>query len=70
MTTPTAEKKLLRIADVLETTSMSESTQRRLEEAGCFPEKVRLGGPNGRAVRWLRVEVEEWIGNLERTCNA
>ena len=65
MTTPTVEKKLPRIADVLEMTSMSESTQRRLEEAGCFPEKVRLGGPNGRAVRWLRVEVEEWIADRQ-----
>ena len=69
MTTPTVEKKLLRIAEVLEMTSMSESTQRRLEEAGCFPEKVRLGGPNGRAVRWYRVEVEEWIADLQRTGN-
>ena len=69
MTTPTVEKKLLRIAEVLEMTSMSESTQRRLEEAGCFPEKVRLGGPNGRAVRWYRVEVEEWIADLQRICS-
>ena len=38
--------------------------------AGQFPAPLKVGGPNGRAVRWLRVEVEEWIGNLERTCNA
>ena len=68
MTTPTTvEKKLLRIAEVLEMTSMSRSMQRRLEEAGRFPARVKLGGPNGRAVRLLRVEVEEWIAGLERT---
>ena len=70
MTTPTVEKKLLRIADVLETTSMSRSTLWRLVKTGQFPAPLKVGGPNGRAVRWLRVEVEEWIGNLERTCNA
>ena len=66
MTTPTVEKKLLRITDVLEMTSMSRSTQRRLEEAGRFPASVRLGGPNGRAVRWLREDIEDWITDLQR----
>ena len=71
MTTPTTvEKKLLRIADVLETTSMSKSTLLRLVKTGQFPAPLKVGGPNTRAVRWLRVEVEEWIANLERTCNA
>ena len=38
--------------------------------AGEFPTPFKLGGPNTRAARWLRAEVEEWIGNLRRTCNA
>ena len=69
MTTPTVEKKLLRIDEVLEMTSLSRSKQWRLQKAGNFPAKVRLGGPNCRAVRWYRVEVEEWIANLERIRN-
>ena len=68
MTTPTTvEKKLLRIAEVLEMTSMSRSTLWRLVKTGQFPAPVKVGGPKGRAVRLLRVEVEEWIANLERT---
>ena len=70
MTTPTTvEKKLLRIADVLETTSMSRSTLWRLVKTGQFPAPLKVGGPNGRAVRWLRAEVEEWIADLQRTCS-
>ena len=41
MTTPTTvEKKLLRIADVLEITSMSKSTLWRLVKTGQFPRAV------------------------------
>ena len=70
MTTPTVEKKLLRIADVLEMTSISRSTLWRLVKAGRFPAPLKVGGPNGRAVRWLREDIEEWIANLQRTCGA
>ena len=64
------EKKLLRIDEVLEMTSLSRSTLLRLQKTDNFPAKVRLGGPNTRAVRWYRVEIEEWIANLERIRNA
>ena len=68
MATPTKmEKKLLRIADVIEMTSMSRSTLWRLVKTGQFPAPLKVGGPKGRAVRWLRVDIEEWIANLERT---
>ena len=55
MTTPTTvEKKLLRIADVLEIRSMSRSTLWRPVKTGQFRAPLKVGGPNGRAVRWLR----------------
>ena len=70
MTTPTTvEKKLLRITDVLETTSMSRSTLWRLVKTGQFPAPLKVGGPNGRAVRWLREDIEEWIADLQRICS-
>ena len=69
MTTPTVEIKLLRIADVLETTSMSRSTLGRLIKTGRFPAPLKVGGPNGRAVRWLREDIEEWIADLQRICS-
>ena len=69
MTTPTVEIKLLRIADVLETTSMSRSTLLRLIKTGRFPAPLKVGGPNGRAVRWLREDIEEWIADLQRICS-
>ena len=69
MTTPTVEKKLLRITDVLEITSMSRSTLWRPVKTGQFPAPLKVGGPNGRAVRWLRKDIEEWIADLQRMCN-
>ena len=61
------EKKLLRHDDVLEMTSMTRSTLGRRVKTGEFPAPFKLGGPTTRAVRWLRVEVDEWIANLVRT---
>ena len=69
MTTPTVEIKLLRIDEVLETTSMSRSTLLRLVKTGQFPAPLKVGGPNGRAVRWLREDIEEWIADLQRICS-
>ena len=69
MTTQIVEIKLLRIADVLEMTSMSKSTLLRLVKTGQFPAPLKVGGPNGRAVRWLREDIEVWIADLQRICS-
>ena len=53
--------KLLRIADVAEMLDMSEATVYRYKRGKDFPKPIRLGGPNTRALRWRRSDVEEWL---------
>ena len=49
---------ILREAKVKETTGLSKSTRWRLEKAGEFPQKVKLGP---RASGWIASEVLEWL---------
>jgi prophage regulatory protein len=52
-----APRKLIRKKQLLEQVPYSESYIWRLEKAGEFPERVRLG-PN--AVAWYQDEVDDW----------
>ena len=61
--------KLLRIRDVCEKTALSRTTVWRLERAGQFPSRLKVGHS---AVRWREDEILAWIdsrpmaGNGER----
>jgi prophage regulatory protein len=55
--------KLIRRRQVLELIGLSHSTQWRLEKAGKFPARVKLGAGS---VRWHLTEVEEWMRARER----
>ena len=51
---------LLRKPDVAARLGISQSTIQRLEKAGDFPRRVRLGP---RAVAWRASEIEDWIAD-------
>jgi len=50
---------IIRRPEVCRLTGLSYSTIYRLERAGRFPQRRRLGE---HSVGWLRDEVETWIG--------
>jgi predicted DNA-binding transcriptional regulator AlpA len=54
---------VVRRPQLLELIGVSSVTQWRLEKAGLFPARFRLGKG---LVGWHRVEVEEWLQNRER----
>jgi len=56
-------KDCIRIADIKEYTGLSASSIWRLEYKGVFPKRRQLGG---RAVGWLRCEVDEWLQSREK----
>ena len=58
------EDRILQIGAVLALTGLSRATLYRLVDSGDFPQPVRLGGPQSRAVGWRLSEVQEWIRNL------
>jgi prophage regulatory protein len=51
-------ERLLRTGEVLDRVGLGRTTVWRLERAGDFPARRRIG--NG-TVAWLESEVEEWI---------
>ena len=53
-------KKFLVLPQVMETSTYSASHIWRLEQAGLFPKRVRLGG---NRVAWLQSEVESWVND-------
>ena len=55
--------KLIRRRQVLELVELSHSTQWRMEKAGKFPARVKLGAGS---VGWHLMEVEEWVRRRER----
>ena len=59
--------RILRIAEVLETTGLSRSSLHRRVNDGTFPAPIRLGGDNSRAVGWLQSEIDEWTASRPRT---
>lgn len=59
--------KVIRRRDLLEMIGVSAATQWRLEKAGLFPRRIRVGRG---AVGWHLAEVEEWLktrGRVERS---
>ena len=50
----------LRLSKVKEITALSTSTIWRLEKAGKFPKRRKIGL---RAVSWLNSEIEEWMAS-------
>ena len=55
---------LLRAAVVEEMTSFSKDKIDRMERAGEFPRRLRFG----RAIRWRRSELEEWMASRPPAC--
>ena len=56
-------KQVLRVKDVVEEYGLSRTSIWRKERSGSFPQHVRLGA--GRAVGWLRSDLEEWLQSLK-----
>ena len=54
-------KKLLRLTDVIEITSLSKSTIYRREKTGSSPKRFALGG---NCVVWKSIEIDRWMKNL------
>lgn len=55
--------KLIRRKQMLALIGLSRTTQWRLEKAGRFPTRVRIGAGS---VGWHLAEVEEWVRGRER----
>jgi prophage regulatory protein len=36
----------------------------RLESAGQFPQRIRLGGENGNFIAWLESEIDDYVDGL------
>ncbi|HAS21597.1 MAG TPA: transcriptional regulator [Idiomarina loihiensis] len=49
---------LIKIKDVMKATSLARPTIYKYIKNGTFPRPVSLGG---RAVAWVREEIEDWI---------
>ncbi|HHL33654.1 MAG TPA: AlpA family phage regulatory protein [Desulfobulbaceae bacterium] len=56
-------KKILRWPVVYRKTSISRSTVWRLERAGLFPQRVRIGM---RGVGWYESEIDKFLADRER----
>mmetsp|Transcript_20891 Transcript_20891/g.9599 ORF Transcript_20891/g.9599 Transcript_20891/m.9599 type:complete len:90 (+) Transcript_20891:157-426(+) len=59
----TYEKKIIRWPTVEQQTGLSRSTAWRLEKAGKFPQRVRVGL---RGVGWYESEIDAYNGKRER----
>lgn len=55
--------KILRISEVKSLTGLSRPTIWRMEMAGTFPGRIRLGG---NSVGWREEEIREWIESRPR----
>lgn len=51
--------KLLKISEVTERTTLSETEIYRRMKAGTFPKSIQLGP---QRVAWIEAEVSEWVG--------
>lgn len=56
-------KQILRNKQVVEEYGLSSTTIWRREREGTFPKRVKLAG--GRAVGWLRSDLEAWLQGLK-----
>ena len=59
-----AEKRALRLKEVLGLVSLSSATVYRMMSRGEFPRSVRIGV---RAARWHSDEVKEWLASRPHT---
>ncbi len=59
--------KFLRIDEVMSVTGLSQSTIYRLEQAGQFPQRLKL---SERAVAWREEEVRGWMESRENKIQA
>ena len=57
------ENRVIRRKQLLNLIGVSSATQWRMEKAGLFPARRRLGKAS---VGWILSEVEEWIKSRER----
>jgi len=57
------EQAILREKDVIKFVGLSRTSIWRKERAGLFPARVHLGG--GRAIGWLRSDLETWLQSLK-----
>ena len=55
-------KKILRFPEVEEKIGLSRSTVWRLERAGKFPQRVRIGL---RGIGWYESEIDDFLANRE-----
>jgi len=51
-------QRIIRKPELFSRIGLSDATVWRLERAGKFPKRIRLGG---NSVGWLSTELEEWI---------
>jgi len=64
------QAQIVKTAEVINLTGLSKSTIERKIKTGEFPQKVRLGS-SGRAVGWLKADINEWINsrkNIDQGC--
>jgi prophage regulatory protein len=57
--------RILSLNTLIERVPLHPSTIWRMENAGRFPKRIRLGA---RAVGWLEHEVNQWIADQPRGC--
>lgn len=61
------KSRLIRKKELLEVTGLSASTIWRLEKAGNFPRRCKIGN---YSVAWIEKEVSDWINNLAKSKGA
>ena len=59
-------RRILRLPEVLERIGLKRSTLHRRRRVGEFPQPVKLGGANSRAVGWFEGDVDAWMDGLKR----
>lgn len=59
-------KKILRAKEVRERVAISRVTLWRWERDGHFPKRIKLGGPESRAVGFYEDEIEAFIESRPR----
>jgi prophage regulatory protein len=59
---------ILKLPEVQLKTGLSRTSVYRLELAGKFPRRIRIG--DGHAVGWYLHEIEEWIESRPRVADA
>lgn len=57
------ERRVIRKPEITERSALSSVTIWRLEEAGQFPKRIRLGG---NSVGWFADEFDEWLEQKSR----